>query len=81
MQKWEYAEIEITIGGPLSGTQAEVHIYHADGKHEKRKEKMGMLFAQLGEQGWELVTSSARIEAGLSSKHKINYMFKRLLQE
>lgn len=77
MQKWEYAEIEVTIGGPLSGTQCEVTIFQSDGNHKKSDGKLGKLLASMGEDGWEVITSSARIEAGLSSKHKINYILKR----
>lgn len=77
MAKWEYAEMEVIIGGPITGVQAEVTIYQADGKHETRKDKMGVLFAQMGNEGWELSVSSARIETGLTHKHKINYIFKR----
>lgn len=81
MQKWEYAEVEVTIGGPLSGTHADVYVYHSDGKHENYRDKMGVVFAALGNKGWELVASSARTDTGLGSKHKINYMFKRPITE
>jgi hypothetical protein len=77
MQKWEYAEVEITIGGPLSGISANIHIFKADGNHFQSSGKYGVLFAKLGLEGWELVAGSARIEAGFGSKHKINYVFKR----
>lgn len=77
MPKYSYAEIEVTIGGPLSGTSAEAFVYSADGKHEKRQGKLGELLAAMGLEGWELVASSARIETGLGSKHKINYILKR----
>ena len=77
MQKWEYAELEVTIGGPLSGTQCEATIYQPDQKHQKIRGNFGGLLAQLGEDGWELTVASARIETGLGGKHKINYILKR----
>ena len=74
MTKWEYCEIEVTIGGPISGMKAEGWKFNANGKHVKFKGKHGTLFADLGLNGWEIVASSARISSGLSSKHKINYI-------
>lgn len=80
MTKWEYAEIEVTIGGPLSGTNVEGYIYKSNGKHEEFSDKYGKLLAQMGEEGWEVICTSARIESGLGSKHKINYMLKRAIE-
>jgi hypothetical protein len=77
MQKWEYCEVEVTIGGPLSGVQGHLTIFKPDGKHSERNDRYGVLLAKLGQEGWELVASSARIEAGLGSKHKIDYILKR----
>jgi len=77
MQKWEYREVEVTIGGPLTGVQGHGWVFKSDGKHVEMSGKHGVLFAQLGQEGWELVAASARIETGLGSKHKINYVFKR----
>ena len=77
MQKWEYAELEVTIGGPLSGTKCEATIYQPNENHKKIGGNFGKLIAQMGEDGWELIVASARIESGLGSKHKINYMLKR----
>lgn len=81
MKKWEYAEIEVTIGGPLSGTKAEATIFKPSGKHEQHNGKLGELLASMGADGWELVASSARTETGLGGKHKINYILKRDLSE
>lgn len=80
MQKWEYSEIEVTIGGPLSGTKSVVTIFKLDGV-ETHEGKLGRLLAWLGLNGWEMVGSSARIESGLGSKHKINYILKRPLPD
>ena len=80
IQRWEYCELEVTIGGPLTGVQGQLAIFKADGQFLERKGKYGILLAQLGQEGWEVVTASARIEAGLGSKHKINYILKRPLQ-
>lgn len=77
MQKWEYCEIEVTIGGPLSGITAEGWIFKSDKKAETFNGKYGTLFAKLGLEGWEMVVASARTDAGPGKMHKINYMFKR----
>ncbi len=77
MQRWEYGEVEVTIGGPLTGVQGHATIFKPDGKHTEIKEKYGILLAQLGHEGWEVVSASARIESGLGGKHKINYILKR----
>lgn len=77
MTKWEYTELEVTIGGPLTGTQAEATTFRSNGKHDSKKGNKETMFAQLGEAGWELVCSSARTDTGLGGKHKINYLFKR----
>jgi hypothetical protein len=78
MTKWEYAELELTMGGALSSLQAEAYIYHLDGNHEEIPDKRGILFAKLGEEGWELVTSNARVEPGvLKNPIRISYLFKR----
>lgn len=77
MDQWEYAEVLVVIGGPLSGTKAEVTFFHSNDKHEHQEGSYGKTMAVMGEQGWELVAASARIEAGLSNKHKIHYVFKR----
>jgi len=81
MKKWEYCEVEVTIGGPISGTSVDIKMYKEDGKHTEYSEKFGKALAILGAKGWELAASSARIETGLSSKHKINYIFKRPIEE
>lgn len=80
MQKWEYAEIEVVIGGPLSGTKADVIFYKASGKHETQGGKLGNILAEMGTDGWESVASSARTDTGLGGKHKINYILKRTLE-
>ncbi len=78
-QQWEYCELEVSIGGPLTGVQGHLTIFRADGNFLERNDKYGVLFAQLGQEGWDMVAASARIEAGLGGKHKINYVFKRSL--
>ena len=75
--QWEYCELEVTIGGPLSGTKGTVWTFQTNGKHTQQSGNYGELFAKLGDDGWELASSSARIETGLGGKHKINYVFKR----
>lgn len=79
MAKWEYCELEITIGGPLSGVQGEATVFKAEGQHVVKKGRYGVLLAELGADGWEVVAASARTEAGMGSKHKIDYLLKREL--
>ncbi len=77
MQKWEYLEMEVTIGGPISGTKGHLWVFKTNGRHGENSGNYGTLLAKLGDEGWEIITSSARIATGLGGKHKINYMFKR----
>ena len=81
MQKWEYCELEVSIGGPLSGTRGHFWQFKPEGMHAEREGKYGQLMAELGREGWELVVASARIATGLGGKHVINYVFKRPVQE
>lgn len=74
---WEYADLEITVGGPLSGTSAEVWYFKTDGNHVLERGKYAELCARLGAAGWEAVAGSARTGSGLSGNHKMNYLFKR----
>jgi hypothetical protein len=76
MTKWKYLELEVIIGGPISGVKGQIVRFEPNGKHFKKSGDYGSLIAKLGEEGWELVSSSARIETGLTHKHKINYIFK-----
>jgi len=77
MQKWEYLELEVEIGGPITKTSEHLWWFKPDGKHFENHGTHGVLMAKLGLEGWELVTGSARILTGLTSNHKINYIFKR----
>jgi hypothetical protein len=81
MQKWEYCEAELTIGGPL--TSGFVVTFFKEGSEPKDTWSGGYSsgMAQLGKLGWELVSSSARTGAGLTSTHKINMLFKRPLED
>jgi hypothetical protein len=82
IQKWEYAEMEVNIGGPLFGEKAEVTIFKFGENHKTRKGKAGELIAEMGADGWELISTSARIgSTALSTQHKLNYVFKRPLEE
>jgi len=76
MPIFEYAEIEVEMGGPISGTHCFLTLFHSD-KDELREGKFGQVMAEMGEKGWELVAASARRQTGLTSNHKINYIFKR----
>ncbi len=61
MQKWEYLELEVEIGGPITKTTEHLWWFKPDGKHFENHGAHGVLMAKLGLEGWELVTGSARI--------------------
>lgn len=75
MSKWEYAEIQVV--STLTGTHGEATFFKPDGKHTKRNEKLGALLAQLGEDGWELVSAGHRGDTGSGNSNKMNYVLKR----
>jgi hypothetical protein len=82
MQKWEYCEVEVTYRGPVEGTILSGWIYRIDKKHIEFGGEFGAVLADLGLQGWEMVTSNARVNLGFGGNyHKINYLFKRPLEE
>lgn len=82
MQKWEYCELELNIGGPITKTSSKLTFFKADGKHKDYSNQYGIIIAMLGNEGWEMVGSTARIEAGMvAGSHKINYIFKRPAQD
>lgn len=72
---WEYCEIEVTFG--LSIT-ASCWIYRPDGEHEVRTVgKFGAMIAQLGLEGWEMVSYNSRSDFGKSQSRIASYVFKR----
>ncbi len=78
MQKWRYCEVLVTYGAVFSGSsEAEVIWYRADGKHLHDKGDYRAIIARLGEEGWELVTGSARVDTGINKKDKVSYLFKK----
>ena len=78
MGKFQYAEIEVETGDPMTGTNCQLTIFHADGKDETNAGKFGHVIALAGEQGWELVAGSARTQDSTTDgNHKSNYIFKR----
>jgi hypothetical protein len=79
MTKWEYLEVEVV--NTLGGTQGEITLFKLDGKHLKRNDKFGSLFAQLGLEGWELVSAGPRGDTGLGNSNKRTYVFKRPLKD
>ena len=66
MQKFEYKTIEITASVGLS--KITIYTDHVD-----------EIFSELGEQGWELVTSVPANYVGMMS-FKVYYTFKRVIQ-
>jgi hypothetical protein len=82
MQKWEYCELELSIGGPIARVTAVLLMYQADGKHKEFSNQYGVLLAMLGDEGWEMVGSTWHAAAPtLTTGQKINYVFKRPKQE
>jgi len=75
MDKWEYANIRVSVD--LTGVQTEASFYHSDKKHEVKEGEFGKLLALMGDEGWEMVASNARTEGGPGKGQIINYMFKR----
>ena len=79
MTKWEYVEVQVVSS--LSGPHGEATLFKQDGKHIKRSDSFGLLLAQLGLEGWELVTGSMRQEGAIAAIPKMNYVFKRAVKE
>ena len=78
MQKWEYCEVEVTYGG---GVTAQMWFYKPDGKHkELTRLKYGITFAELGLEGWELVSASTHAAFGQAKTNTVSYIFKRPIE-
>ncbi len=76
MDKWEYANVRVAIGGLRIDIETEVTFFHSNGKPEEKKEEFGKLIALMGDNGWEIIASNARTDVG-TGEQIINYMFKR----
>ena len=76
MTKWEYCELEVGMSGGVG--PARLWHYKADGNHLEGQGKLGVVVANLGLEGWELVVASARARVALEPD-RINYVFKRPL--
>lgn len=81
MQMWEYCELELAFGGPITGNKGTSWVLKSDGKHIQTEGDYGKMVARLGLEGWEVAAASARIATGVTGKHKINYLFKRPVLE
>lgn len=79
MTKWEYLEVQVVSA--LTGLHGEATWFKPDGQHVKRSGKFGLLLAQLGMEGWEMVAASGRGETGVAHDRKMNYVLKRPLKE
>lgn len=72
MTKWEYCEVEIIL------LENNLYYYKTDGKHVKVNGKFGALVAQLGEDGWEMVTAAEWAGPGiLKDRRVLSVFFKR----
>ena len=79
MQRWEYCELMVNVEGVASGTRTQVMFARSNGKHEYQHGDAGTLMAMLGEERWELVGATARIDIGITKNHIVTYVFKRPL--
>ncbi len=77
MPKFEYAEIEMSVGGSVGPTtKCRVTVFHSD-KHEFLEGEFGKVMAEMGEKGWELVSTTVRQVAGMGITYRLDYIFKR----
>jgi integrase len=65
--------LHLQVVSVLGGRKGDATLFETDGKHTQRNDKFGILCAQLGFEGWELVAASPR---GDSIGSKMNYIFK-----
>ena len=80
MQKWEYCEVEVTYQG---NAPADVFLcfYKPDGKHvEHKTNRAGVIFAKLGLDGWELVSSNNRVDGVILNLNQTTHLFKRPIE-
>jgi hypothetical protein len=72
MQKWEYCEVD------FDGSETFIWMYDQVGDYiDKpiRQKRMGIVLAQLGDQGWEIISAWWR------SKKEVPYILKRPKEE
>jgi hypothetical protein len=72
MQKWEYCEVD------FDGSETFIWMYDQVGDYiDKpiRQKRMGIVLAQLGDQGWEIISAWWR------SKKEVTYILKRPKEE
>jgi hypothetical protein len=81
MTRWEYAEIEVAIGGPIPGPRFTGTVFDGNGDHQEIEinDNPARAIAAMGLDGWEMVSVYARVEVGLSNAHRVSYVFKRPL--
>jgi hypothetical protein len=79
MTKWEYLEVEVV--NTLMGANGDITLFKPDGKHQRRNDKFGLVIAQLGLEGWELVSAGPRGDTGTGNSNKRIYVFKRPIKE
>jgi hypothetical protein len=72
MQKWEYCEVD------FDGSETFIWMYDQVGDYiDKpiRQKRMGIVLAQLGDEGWEIISAWWR------SKKEVTYILKRSKEE
>lgn len=80
MTKWQYCEMTVEYGGPLTGVNGTITWWNEKGEPMSRQDKLGALMVQLGQQGWEMVSTSL-IQGSALGNRRVVHMFKRPIQE
>ena len=77
-------DIEIGVMSmPLGKRDGQLVWYQPDGEHRFREDKFGVIFAELGIEGWELVaiTEQKKGVMGGGGRQVVSYTFKRPIEE
>ena len=80
LTKWEYVEVIVQYGGPLTGITGHLTYFKPDKTIFERTDKYHALMAELGLEGWELVSSTITPVNAIGNR-QITHMFKRALPE
>ena len=79
MTKWQFCELTVEYGGPIVGITGEL-TWWPNGETQSRKDKVGKMMHQLGQEGWELVSTSI-IQGSAWGNRRVVHMFKRPITE
>lgn len=76
MAKWKYCEVTVEYGGILTGVNANVTVFDPSGQANESREPLAKAMAKLGNNGWELVSSSI-IQGSALGNRRVVHMFKK----